>query len=124
MKLDLTDILGWGSFDVQFLSDRIEEFNLDIDDIKDDIDGYADNYTDINNWIYSIFRVAAYNFLDKVQDYADSNGIEFDKDNIEIEVFVNYLDSFLNGEHLNSEIDISDFSDDNIKSYLEWLSDK
>ena len=103
-KIDLVDVLGWGYLDVEFLNDRINEFNIDIDDIKDDIDGYADNYMEINSWIYSTFRIAAYNFLDKVEDYANSNNIEFNKDDIEIEVFCNYLDSFLNGDKLNSEI--------------------
>lgn len=124
-KLDLTGVLGWGYLDLQFLNERINEFNLDTDDIKDDMDGYVEeeNYSDINTWIYSTFRLAGYNFLDKVEEYAEENEIEFDKDSIEIEVFTNYLDSFLNGDKLNSDTDVADYSDENLLNFLNSLED-
>lgn len=123
MKLDLIDVLGWGYLDIEFLQDKIEEFKLEIDDIKDNIEETSNDFTDINNWIYSTFSIASSNFLKEVEEYAENNGIDFNKDNIEIEVFTNHSDSFLNGDKLNHEIDISDFSGDNIYFYLNWLKD-
>ena len=117
--IDLTDVLGWGSCDVEFLDKKISEFNLDVDDIKSEIDSIGLNLADINGWIYCTFYLGAYNFLNKVQHYADINNIEFDKNDIEIEVFTNYLDSFLNGSILNSEVDIMDFSDENLSSFID-----
>ena len=122
--LTLSDVLGWGSCDVDFLNNRINEFNINIDDIKDDIYSICGELTDINTWIYSVFYIAANNFLDTVENYSNENDIDFNRDDIEIEIFCNYLDSFLNGRKLNSEIDVSDLSDDNIKYYLKWLEDK
>lgn len=121
MTLDLTNVLGWGILDIQFLEGIIEKYDIDTDDIKEDVEGYSEVVTDINRWVYSTFRLAADKFLNAVQTYADNNSIEFNKDDIEVKVFVNYLDSFLNGKKLNSDTDIADLSDENLKSYLEWL---
>lgn len=123
-ELNLTTVLGWGYLDVAFLERKLEEFDVDTDDVIDRIESFGGDKTDINNWIRSTFELAAYNFLDKVQDYANENEIEFDKDEIEVEVFCNYLDSFLNGKDLNHEIDITDFSDGNLQRYLDWRAER
>ena len=122
--LNLSDVLGWGYCDVDFLNNRIKEFDINSDDIKDEIESFCGNVTDINSWIYSVFYIAANNFLDAVETYSNNNDISFNRDDVEIEIFCNYLDSFLNGSKLNSEIDVANLSDDNIEYYLKWLEDK
>lgn len=118
-------VLEWGSLDVKFLEDKINEFNICPYDIRDYIESFEGNIYNINNWIYSIFNIAGNRFLEKVQVYADENGIEFNRDKIDIEVFCNYLDSFIDGSHLNSfDIDISNYSDENIEYYLNWLKER
>lgn len=120
-KIDLTDVLEWGYLDVEFLNDKINEFNLNIDDIKDNIDSIGGDYTNINDWIYSVFYIAANNFLDKVLDYSNENYLSYEADRVEIDIFCNYLDSFLNDKYLNSEIDIMDYSDDNLKNFIDLV---
>jgi hypothetical protein len=124
MELNLASVLGWGSLDINFLENKMEEFNLDSDDVIEQIESIGSDKLDINNWIYCTFDIQANKFLDKVEEYAKDNNIDFDKDDIEIEIFINYLDSFLNGNKLNSDIDVSNLNDDNLAYYLEWLKDK
>ena len=123
--LSLTDVLGWGSMDINFLEDKMAEFNLNASEVFDFIEeeGMADK-TDINNWIYATFYIAANNFLDEVKEYAAAENIEFNKNDIDIEIFCNYLDSFLNGTVLNSDIDIMDYSNENLKNFIDLASSK
>ena len=117
-NITLSTVLGWGSLDLEFLENKINELGLDTDDILDELELNDFDKTDINNWIYATLYQGATNFLDKVEEYALINDLEFDKDLVEIDIFINYLDSFLNGEILNSDIDITDFSDNNLKSFI------
>ena len=118
-NITLTAVLGWGSLDLEFLENKINELELDTDDILDELELNDFDKTNINNWIYVTLYQGATNFLDKVQEFADENELDFDRDLVEIEIFVNYLDSFLNGGILNSDIDIMDFSEDNLKSFID-----
>ena len=118
-NITLTTVLGWGSCDLQFLENKINELELDTDDILDELELNDFDKTNINNWIYSTLYLGANNFLDKVQEFADENELDFDRDLVEIEIYTNYLDSFLNGEVLNSDIDIMDFSENNLKSFID-----
>lgn len=122
--LDLTDVLGWGYLDIKFLDSKISEFELETEDIKDEIDSIGFESADINSWIYCTIYLGARRFLESVETYAQENDIEFCIDDIEIEVYTNYLDSFVNGDKLNSDIDISDYSEENLQHYLDWLKDK
>jgi len=123
-NLNLTTVLGWGSLDVEFLENLISDNKLDTDEILDEIESIEGDKTEINTWIFISLQMSAYNFLNDVEYYAENNNIKFDIDAIDVDPFVNYLDSFLNGNKLNSEIDISDHSDENIADYLKWLNDK
>ena len=120
-KIDLTDILGWGYSDVEFLNNRIEAFNLNADLIKEEIESTGIDLVDINSWIYCCFYLGANNFLNKVLDYANDNDLSYEADRVEIEVFCNYLDSFLNDKYLNSDVNIMDYSDDNLKSFIDLV---
>ena len=117
-NITLTSVLGWGSLDLEFLENKINELGLDTDDILDELELNDFDKTNINNWIYITLYSGANNFLDKVQEFAEENELDFDRDLVEIDIYINYLDSFLNGEILNSEIDITDFSNDNLKSFI------
>ena len=119
--IDLTDVLGWGYSDVEFLNNRIEEFNLNTDLIKEEIDSIGMDLVDINSWIYCCYYLGANNFLNKVLDYANDNDLSYEADRVDIEVFCNYLDSFLNGKYLNSDIDITDYSDNNLKNFIDLV---
>ena len=119
--IDLTDVLGWGYSDVEFLNNRIEEFNLNIDSIREEIDSTGMNLVDINSWIYCCFHIAANNFLNKVLDHANVNNLSYEADRVEIEVFCNCLDSFLNDKYLNSDVNIMDYSNDNLKSFIDLV---
>lgn len=57
--LNLSDVLGWGYCDVEFLNNKIKEFDLSIDEI----DSIGGDLTDINSWIYCTFYLAANKFL-------------------------------------------------------------
>ena len=118
-NITLSTILGWGICDLQFLENKINELELDTDDILDEVELNGFDKTNINDWIYITIYRGANNFLDKVQEFAEEIELEFNRDLIEIEIYINYLDSFLNGEILNSDIDITDFSDDNLKSFIK-----
>lgn len=118
-NITLSTVLGWGSLDLEFLENKINELGLDTDDILDELELNDFDKTNINNWIYITLYQGANNFLNKVQDFADEYALDFDKGLVEIEIYINYLDSFLNGNILNSDIDITDFSDDNLKSFID-----
>ena len=118
-NITVTAVLGWGSLDLEFLENKINELELDTDDILDELELNDFDKTNINNWIYSTLYLGANNFLDKVQEFADENELDFDRDLVEIEIYTNYLDSFLNGGILNSDIDITDFSENNLKSFID-----
>ena len=111
-------VLGWWESDLKFLENKINELDLDAEAILYELELNNLDKTNINDWIYIVIFSGAYNFLTKVQEFAEENRLEFNRDLIEIEIYINYLDSFLNGEILNSDIDITDFSDDNLKSFI------
>ncbi|MDD3465616.1 MAG: hypothetical protein PHE67_00585 [Campylobacterales bacterium] len=111
-------ILGGGVLDVNFLVQKLEEFDLDAQDVVDYAKEYESGNLTINGLIYATFNLAANNFLDKVVEYAEDNELSFDKDSVEVEVYTNYLDSFLNGSILNYEIDVMDYSDENLKDFI------
>ncbi len=121
--INLTDVLDWGNIDVEFLNNRIDEFEINTDDIVGEIESMGGDKTEINSWIYSTFYIAANNFLDKVEEFADARELEFERNNVEIDIFCNYLDSFLNGKVLNSDIDIMDYSDENLKSFIDKVNE-
>ena len=111
-------VLGWWESDLKFLENKINELDLDAEAILYELELNNLDKTNINDWIYIVIFSGAYNFLTKVQEFAEENRLEFNRDLIEIEIYINYLASFLNGEILNSDIDITDFSDDNLKSFI------
>lgn len=115
----LKAVLGWDSYDVQFLENKISEFKLNIDDILNELELNYSDKANINGWIYYTFYLGASNFLDKVQEFGKNNGLNFDRDFVNIKIYTNYNDSFLNGEILNKDIDITDYSDDNLKSFIK-----
>ena len=78
---------------------------------------YSDK-TNINGWIYYTFYLGVYNFLNKVEEFAKKNGLKFIRSIIDIQIFTNYNKSYLNGKILNRDINITDFSDDNLKSFI------
>ena len=116
--LDFYDVLGWGSLDVAFLNNRISEFNIDTDDLLNELDESEMDKTDINNWIYCCFYIAANSFLDEVENYSENENLFFDRNSIEIEIFLNYLDSgFFNG--IFCDVDFLDLSDKNLISFID-----
>lgn len=117
-NITLTTVLGWGSLDLEFLENKINELDLNIDDVLNKLESNDFNKTDINSWIYCTLLIGANNFLVEVEKFAEINELEFNKDLVDIEIYTNYLDSFLNGEVLNSDIDITNFSNDNLKSFI------
>lgn len=117
-NITLSTFLGWGNCELQFLENKINVFGLNTDDISNMLDLNNSDKTNINGWIYYTFYLGTNIFLDKVQEFAKDNGLKFDRDLIEIKIYTNYQDSFLNGEILNSSIDITDFSNDNLKSFI------
>ena len=114
----LKHVLGWDSLDIQFLENKINEFKLNIDDIVNELELNYSDKANINGWIYYTFYLGAYNFLNKVQEFAKKNQLKFIRSIIDIQIFTNYNKSYLNGKILNSDINIMDFSDDNLKSFI------
>ena len=114
----LKAVLGWDSYDVQFLENKINEFKLNIEDILNELDLNNSDKANINGWIYYTFYIGAYNFLNKVEEFAKKNGLKFIRSIIDIQIVANYNKSYLNGKILNRDINITDFSDDNLKSFI------
>ena len=115
----LKAVLGWDSCDVQFLENKISEFKLNIDDILDELELNYSDKANINGWIYYAFYLGASNFLNEVEEFAKKNKLKFYKSTIDIQIFANYNKSYLNGKILNKDINITDFSDDNLKSFIK-----
>ena len=115
----LKAVLGWDSYDVQFLENKINEFKLNIDDILNELELNNSDKTNINGWIYYAFYLGANNFLNKVQEFAQENRLKFIRSIIDIQIFANYNKSYLNGKILNKDINITDFSDENLKSFIK-----
>ena len=114
----LMHVLGWMSDDIQFLENKINEFSLNIDNILNELELNYSDKANINGWIYYTFYLGASNFLNKVEEFAKKNKLKFYKSTIDIQIFANYNKSYLNGKILNSDINISDFSDVNLKSFI------
>ena len=114
----LKAVLGWDSCDVQFLENKIIEFKLNIEDILNELDLNNSDKANINGWIHYTFYLGANNFLNKVQEFAKKNKLKFIRSIIDIQIFTNYDKTYLNGKILNKDIDITDFSDDNLKSFI------
>ena len=115
----LKAVLGWDSGDVQFLENKINEFNINIDDILNELELNYSDKANINGWIYYTFYLGAYNFLNKVEEFAKKNKLKFHKSTIDIQIFANYNKTYFNGKILNKDINIADFSDDNLKSFIK-----
>ena len=115
----LSAVLRLESCDIQFLENKISEFELNIDDILNELELNYSDKANINGWIYYTFYLGASNFLNKVQEFAQKNRLKFIRSIIDIQIFTNYDKTYLNGKILNKDINIIDFSEDNLKSFIK-----
>jgi hypothetical protein len=110
----LAELLEWKQFDVEFLEDIVKEYKIDptdiITDVKDRFE--SEGLLDINAVIYTVFSLAAQNFLEAVAMY--------DKDvanNYEIVIYTNYLDSGFDCSL--AYYDIMDFTVENVLEFIK-----
>lgn len=113
-------ILGWGSLDLQFLENKVNEFNLDIEDVREHIENIGFNkinILDVNCWIYTTFDLAFNIFIENFTVYLEDNEIDFDINKIEPNIYTNCIDSFF--DCVLNDYCITDFSDENFKDIIE-----
>lgn len=120
--LNLSNVMGWGSLDVDALEKYIliaNEFGIDIEDVKEDMSNYEGNVLDINNWFYSTISLTFYSIMEGLGEYVqdnieDEDVVDFLLDKIEelkdnFSPFINYLDSWydniLDNIDLTQEVD-------------------
>jgi len=120
------NILGWGSLDVEKLENLIEEYDLDIYDIKEQVT----DKTDINEYFYQTLYLASLKikealkkWLDENEDVKDCLEYEFvydteqTIDEFEPNIYTNYLDSGF--DSCFAEFDINSYDNDNYYNLIE-----
>ena len=115
----VSSALLWGSLDIEWLNNFIDEHNLDSDKVceyKNDATGCKD-VEDINIYIHSALEIAYNNFKQKVEEFAKE---EFMID-FENGIYCNYLDSGY--DSILNEFDLVDFSEENIKKFIIEFED-
>ena len=113
-------ILDWGCLDLQFLENKIDEFRLDIEDIKKYLEniGFDEtNQLDVNCWIYATFDLAFTIFIENLTLYLENNEIDFDVNKIEPNIYTNCMDSGFDSVLCNYSI--TDFRDKNFENILK-----
>ena len=134
-NLSLTDVLGWAYLDIQELEKNMEiceGFGIYADDIKDDIQGYNGDATDINNWIYSAISLSFYHVINETRGHIEANDDYNDIaddllyliDELEnnFSPFINYMDSWYN--NILDEIDLTQAIDLVIDEIIYILKDE
>jgi len=120
------NVLGWGSLDAKRLEKIIEEYDLDIADIKEQVT----DKTDINEYFYQTLylislkiKEALKEWLDENEDVKDCLEYEFvydtEKtiDEFEPNIYTNYLDSGF--DSCFTEFDINSYDNDNYCNLIE-----
>lgn len=125
--LDLTDILGWGSLDVEKLEEYLEiaqKFNIDIYDIREDIKGYGGDITDINSWFYSVINFIFNNVMDEVEKSTDDKTIleKVDELRNNFSPYINYMDSWF--DNFLDNIDLNQDKENIIKDVIKYLQEE
>lgn len=100
MDLSRNTLWAW-YLDVQFLVELVEKYNLDIDDISENIEFcfWKEFKTDINYFIYEALTQIASKFI-------ESNIELFESESNEFEIYTNFFDSHI---YFTSEIVQSEF---------------
>ena len=86
-----SDVLRWCVLDEQFLENLWDENDLCADDIREYL--CEEEQMDINAWIRETLYFLSGMFLDRVEEYAKENNIDFKSDNYDVYVYTNFLDS-------------------------------
>jgi hypothetical protein len=74
----LSAILGCGDLDAEFLTKKVKNWNLDIDEIVEVLRDYEGMPVDYNNLMYAIFREHTLDIKDYIEDLLYNNDISFD----------------------------------------------
>ena len=123
-------ILGAGTCDVKYFLNKLNDFDLDFEDIFEEVKSYG-RERDFNAYVYETFNLAGNTFIDAVKEYVNDFEEElcemftlssFDKsilENFEINIFVNYLDSSF--DCILENYDVSDLSEENFIKFIEEL---
>jgi len=99
------EVLGWQILDIQFLEKKIEEFDLEIDEILDEIEALGiEDKTDINAYIYAVLYLGANKIKEKIIEKVK----EFDD-----------LEDFLNNEYRDWESRIREYEENIYTNYLD-----
>jgi len=113
--IDLTDVLDWGSLDINALEKRIseaEKIGVTLDDIKDYVED-LENKTDINTWIYATLNCIFQKTCDLLKEEFPEKESIIESWEDDYSPFINYLDSWQ-----NNELDEIDFDSNNWKEEL------
>ena len=123
----LNAIIGGGELDYKKLVKTMGEWNIDAEDVVEDVKSYSDN-VDISALFLSTYTMHANELKEQIaelcEDLVNEDGdIKFDEeklDNYEVQVYVNYSDTSYNKDNeLFSCKDIDEMK----KTYLDKLVD-
>ena len=96
------EILGWGSLDVEYLENTMEEFNIRTEEIIDEVESLCLNKHDINSYIYATLYIGANQIkeelINRVKDFP--NIINFLENDIEVN-WENEIQDFDEGIYTN-----------------------
>ena len=94
-----TDVFGWGSTDEAFLESRIDEWDIDCEELYQEatIQGY--DLSDINGWIALVYEQQA----DKVKEAIVSRilGSEYEEASIDLDEVGGALEEYVVGTDIN-----------------------
>jgi hypothetical protein len=112
------EILNWKEADAKYLENLINEYNVDIEEIRIEVNE-IDN---INEWIECVLYKAGSTFLKKVDDYICEKDIYkmYYPGDEEMSIYTNYIDSGF--DSVLNDYDLTNFSERNIKNFLEDIN--
>lgn len=120
----LASVLGCGTLDSNFLIDRLNEYDLDLEDVKDESEMIFGDKLNINELIYTTLYMGSNNFLAEVNNFFEEKELDnkIDKNILEdfdARIYTNFLDSGFDSKL--SEYNLTDFSEENLQNFLQDL---
>lgn len=113
-RFSLVDVFECGGYlDFKFFNEMLEDaanFDICVDDVREDIKNYCGNVLDVNSWIYSCINLMFYRVVEQLKELTEDEENEEIKEAIQDKLqewedgfspFINCLDSWFNVEELD-----------------------
>jgi len=129
MKLNLYDVLDWAYLDVEKLEWYLEiasRLGISIDDVKEEIEEFNGDTSNINNWFYAVIELIFWNVTNKLFEQTDDENLKYEIETMQdnFSPYINYMDSWFDNDLDNIDWDNVDNLDEAVDELANILYPK